>query len=480
MKHRGLVVGIVTLLLIFGLSNTAMATTGKVQKELDYRDIKVALNGSLLDLCDAKGNVVEPFMFDGTNYVPARPLAEALGLEVAWDGQTSTINLSSTGTQKALQSTNAGATATASTARKVQKEIEYRDIKVALNGEILDLRDAKGNVIEPFMFDGTNYIPARPLAEALGLEVAWDGKTSTIELSSMKTYSVLRVIDGDTFVVDFNGIEETIRLIGVDTPESVHPDSSKNTDAGYAASLFTTAMLTNKVVGLEFDVQQRDQYGRLLAYVYLDGQMFNKKLLETGYANLATYPPNIKYTNDFAEIVKNRDSSIPSGKYIDGFMKAPAIVYSKPLNPGLALALMYEEGTIEEKGVLTSEYDYLKLKNDEGSIFILVSEVDKSNVNSLKAGDHVQIGFVYVGQADATTGIYAKTLKVSKETPASSQAEEEEEVEEDTNVKNRTVYVTKTGRRYHYSSSCNGGTYYPSTLSSAISRGLTPCSKCVN
>lgn len=45
---------------------------------------------------------------------------------------------------------------------------------------------------------------------------------------------------------------------------------------------------------------------------------------------------------------------------------------------------------------------------------------------------------------------------------------------------NKTVYVTKTGKRYHYDNNCNGGTYYPSTLSEAQSRGLTPCNKCVN
>lgn len=45
---------------------------------------------------------------------------------------------------------------------------------------------------------------------------------------------------------------------------------------------------------------------------------------------------------------------------------------------------------------------------------------------------------------------------------------------------NKTVYITKTGKRYHYDNNCNGGTYYPSTLSEAQSRGLTPCNKCVN
>ena len=51
------------------------------------------------------------------------------------------------------------------------------------HGQVLDLRDAKGNTVEPFMFAGTNYIPARALAESLGLQVAWDGSTATVVLT---------------------------------------------------------------------------------------------------------------------------------------------------------------------------------------------------------------------------------------------------------------------------------------------------------
>lgn len=471
MKHRRLITAVVTVLFIFGLSTTAMATTGKVQKELEYRDIKVSLNGTILDLRDAKGNVVEPFMFDGTNYIPARALAESLGLEVGWDSQTSTINLSSTKNQESHQVPNGGSSPVVPTVGKVQKEIEYRDIKVSLDGTILDLRDAKGNIVEPFMFGGTNYIPARALAEALGLEVAWDGETSTIKLSSIKTYEVLRVIDGDTFVVDFDGIEEAVRLIGVDTPESVHPDSSKNTDAGFAASMFTTAMLTGRQVGLEFDVQQRDQYGRLLAYVYLDGEMFNKKLLETGYANLATYPPNVKYSNDFAEIEKNRDPSVRTGEYDDGFMKAPEIIYSKPTGTGLTFALMYEDGKVLGKGTVDKDYDYLRLKTNKGELVLLVNDIGQEDIRSLKTGDDVRIGFAYVGQDGMATGMYAKTIKVFEP--------EKPPEEEQPKTYSRTVYVTRTGKRYHYSSSCNGGNYYASTLDEALARGLSPCSKCI-
>lgn len=64
-------------------------------------------------------------------------------------------------------------------------------------------------------------------------------------------------------------------------------------------------MLSGKEVGLEYDVQQRDKYGRILAYVYLeDGGMFNALLVREGYAHAATFPPNVKYQKLFAESQK--------------------------------------------------------------------------------------------------------------------------------------------------------------------------------
>lgn len=125
-----------------------------------------------------------------------------------------------------------------------------------------------------------------------------------------QTYAIVRVVDGDTFKIMFNGKEESVRLIGVDTPESVNPDKSKNNEYGKIASDFTKSYLENKEVSLEFDVQERDKYGRLLAYVYIDGEMFNKVLLQEGYAQLDTVPPNVKYVNDFKEIQKEaRDNN---------------------------------------------------------------------------------------------------------------------------------------------------------------------------
>lgn len=116
--------------------------------------------------------------------------------------------------------------------------------------------------------------------------------------------TVVEIVDGDTIKIDYYGKIEKLRMIGIDTSESVHPNKKKNTRQGKTASNFTKQELLNKKIEVEFDVQKRDKYGRLLGYVYVDGKMYNKTLLEEGYARLATYPPNVRYVDDFKEIQK--------------------------------------------------------------------------------------------------------------------------------------------------------------------------------
>lgn len=118
-------------------------------------------------------------------------------------------------------------------------------------------------------------------------------------------YTVEYVYDGDTFKI--NG--EKIRLIGVDTPESVHRDESRNTEEGKIASNFSKDTLTGKDVYLEYDVQECDDYGRTLAYVYLDGKLYEDILLEKGYARAMTIVPNVKYADHFAELQRTARES---------------------------------------------------------------------------------------------------------------------------------------------------------------------------
>ena len=97
-NKKSFIAGMVTMLLLVSLVGTAYATVGTVTRELEYKNISVTLDGKKLDLKDAQGNSVEPFMFGGTNYLPVRALAEALGLSVSWDGKTNTVVLSSNDT----------------------------------------------------------------------------------------------------------------------------------------------------------------------------------------------------------------------------------------------------------------------------------------------------------------------------------------------------------------------------------------------
>lgn len=107
-KYRGFIAGMLTMLLIVSVAGTASATLGKVTKELEYRNIKVSLDGKVLDLKDSSGNHVEPFMFDGTNYLPVRALAESMGLDVKWDGVTSTVFLTTPSERQPTYITSTG------------------------------------------------------------------------------------------------------------------------------------------------------------------------------------------------------------------------------------------------------------------------------------------------------------------------------------------------------------------------------------
>jgi len=113
---------------------------------------------------------------------------------------------------------------------------------------------------------------------------------------------VLRVVDGDTLLLRINGREERLRYIGVDTPETVHP--SKEVQAfGKEAYAANRALVEGVDVLIEFDVEPRDMYGRLLGYVYLSsGGMVNAILIELGYAALSTWPPNVRYVELLREL----------------------------------------------------------------------------------------------------------------------------------------------------------------------------------
>ena len=113
--------------------------------------------------------------------------------------------------------------------------------------------------------------------------------------------NVVRVIDGDTIEVDISGKLYTVRYIGIDTPETVHPTRGEE-PYGKEASVKNRELVEGKEVHLEKDVSETDKYGRLLRYVWVDDLMVNAELVRLGYAQVATYPPDVKYQDLFLKL----------------------------------------------------------------------------------------------------------------------------------------------------------------------------------
>lgn len=111
--------------------------------------------------------------------------------------------------------------------------------------------------------------------------------------------AVARVVDGDTVVLSSG---ERVRYIGINAPELHHPQKPVEWYAREAKE-FNRRLVEGKKVRLEFDVERRDKYRRLLAYVFLeDGTFVNAELVRQGYAQVMTYPPNVKHADLFLRL----------------------------------------------------------------------------------------------------------------------------------------------------------------------------------
>lgn len=114
---------------------------------------------------------------------------------------------------------------------------------------------------------------------------------------------VIAVVDGDTIRVRLGDRVERVRYIGIDTPESVKPDTPVQCFAEAAASA-NERLVSGQQVRLVRDVEPRDRYGRLLAYVYRvsDGRFVNAALVGGGFARPLTVPPNVRFAARFVEL----------------------------------------------------------------------------------------------------------------------------------------------------------------------------------
>jgi micrococcal nuclease len=114
---------------------------------------------------------------------------------------------------------------------------------------------------------------------------------------------VIRAVDGDTALVRIDGRAEYVRYIGVDTPETVKPDTPVQC-FGPRASAFDHRVVDGRTVRLDFDREREDAYGRLLAYVHAGGRFVNAALVRAGYARTLSIPPNTAHAGLFARLAE--------------------------------------------------------------------------------------------------------------------------------------------------------------------------------
>jgi micrococcal nuclease len=141
------------------------------------------------------------------------------------------------------------------------------------------------------------------LAVAAYTATAGDGSGGPSAGGQKSDASVVRVVDGDTINVEVDGRRETVRYIGVDTPESVKPGAPVQC-FGKRASAFNERLVAGERVRLVLDAEARDRYGRLLAYVYRarDGLFVNAALVRRGYAVALTIPPNVAHAGELRRL----------------------------------------------------------------------------------------------------------------------------------------------------------------------------------
>ncbi|MCH8345907.1 MAG: thermonuclease family protein [Chloroflexi bacterium] len=149
--------------------------------------------------------------------------------------------------------------------------------------------------------------PSGAPSPSTGTATTPDPTGATLEPSSSPTpvgleeAIVINVVDGDTIDVLIDGRKLRVRYIGIDTPETVDPRRPVEC-FGREASERNRELVEGMTVGLERDVSETDQFGRLLRYVWANGEMVNAALVEEGYASASAFPPDVRYAELFAAL----------------------------------------------------------------------------------------------------------------------------------------------------------------------------------
>lgn len=284
--------------------STAIVLSSVLIAPVFAQGINIVINNNKVETPDA------PYIKEERTLVPLRLISENLGIKVDWDNENRQVVLKKSSGDILLP---------------IQKDyylVNDQKVPTEISGEIKNDR---------------TFVPVRLIAELFDRNVGWDNDTKTVLINdkgqkpapvvkSTNTFEeakVLRVVDGDTIEIDRGRGKEKVRFVLVNTPETVHPKKGAEF-YGKEASNFTKSQLTGKTVYLQKDTSDTDRYGRLLRYIWIErpssdnpsneeikSKCFNAILLAGGYANLSTFPPDVKYVDLFRQIERQaRDGNV--------------------------------------------------------------------------------------------------------------------------------------------------------------------------
>lgn len=146
--------------------------------------IKISVNGSQFFPCDANGEPVDVFLIDGTNYLPVRAVSSLFSVGIMWDDANKVVYLG-THDGKALPVSSAKAKQNAVPAYDSASLNIYTGVGIYYNDELFTPTDVNGNPVEPFLCNGTTYLPVRAISALFGAKIDWDGEAKTVRLTGV-------------------------------------------------------------------------------------------------------------------------------------------------------------------------------------------------------------------------------------------------------------------------------------------------------
>ncbi len=293
--------------------------------------VTVAVNGSPIPTVDANGAVAEPFIEDGTTYVPVRAVATALNVAVDWDNDARTVILGERG--------------------EAAPELG-ENVNVFINGKKFNPTDANGKAVHPLIKDGTTYLPVRAIAQAFARKVSWDGASSTVLIED-----TARVDGGKTYKIVLSGTESVIAPSGDGSGSALVTELFTGDERQLWRFVPVVGedgfyQIVNAASGCAMDVNvaSRSAGAKILQYNVGDGenQKFMLYALEDGAYKIVSKNSVLPVEASAGEVKQNIDRNSPVQSWLlipdEAVSKEPVAKTYKTLSTKDGSALTYSEG----------------------------------------------------------------------------------------------------------------------------------------